>query len=135
MDRPKQHVQHKPEDPVIKLLRSMGIKWNGEQITALLRQAKDKYETDIPLAQEISHLVSFFNEMILFAGKEDHFYFKFDITFRWWHIPRKDSRRIDIPEEIAWKVLGEARALLDTKCNRLTDMLGLDKRTIRRNKK
>lgn len=110
----------------------MGVKWTDEQIDALLRQAREKYQIDIPLAKEISHLQHFLWEMSTFANKKDTFKFKIKVTFSWWHIPREKSDDIEIPEEIAWKVYHEARALLDMKCNRLTDMLGLDKRTIRK---
>lgn len=114
----------------------MGIKWTKEQICALLNKARTLYETEIPLAREISHLESFIWEMSTFAGKEDSFRFKIHrVVFSWFHRGRTKSEEIDIPADIAWKVYHEARALLDAKCNRLTDMLGLDKRTIKKKQK
>ena len=110
----------------------MGIKWTDEQINALLEKAKNLYEVDIPLAQEIRHLNNFIFQMQTFANKTDSFHFKFNIEFRWWRIGRKEPDMIEIPEQMAWILLGKAREMLDTKCNRLTDMLGLDKRTIKK---
>lgn len=111
----------------------MGIKWTDEQINALLRKAKEMYEIDIPLATEIRHLNHFVFEMSTFSTGDDSFKFKVKhIAFAWFHKGREKSEEIEIPEEVAWKVFHEARAILDTKCNRLTDMLGLNKRTIKK---
>lgn len=111
----------------------MGIKWTDEQIEALLRKARSLYEADIPLACEISSLKHFIWEMSVFAGEKDTFKFKIErIVFSWFHRGRTKSDEIVIPEEVAWKVYHQAREILDTKCNRLTDMIGLDKRTIKR---
>ena len=114
----------------------MGIKWTDEQIKVLLNQARLKYETEIPLAKEIAHFNHFVWEMQTFADKRDSFRFKIErIFFSWFRFGRSQKvEEIEIPEEIAWKMLREARALLDTKCNRLTDMLGLDKRNITKKK-
>lgn len=111
----------------------MGIKWTDEQIGALLKKAKDMYEIDIPLATEIRHLNHFIFEMNTFSTGNDSFKFKVEhVVFSWFHRGREKSEDIEVPEEVAWKVYHEARAMLDTKCNRLTDMLGLNKRTIKK---
>ena len=111
----------------------MGIKWTESQIKDLLRKAKDLYEVEIPLAAEISHLLHFLWEMQIFANKKNRFNFKIKaVVFSWWGMGKEISNDIEIPEEIAWKVFHEARALLDTKCNRLIDLMGMDKRTFRR---
>lgn len=111
----------------------MGIKWTDEQIEALLKKSLSMYEIDIPLACEIKSLKSFIWQMSTFAGKGDSFKFKIErIVFSWFHRGRTKSDEIVIPEEVAWKVYHQAREILDAKCNRLTDMIGLDKRTIKR---
>ena len=111
----------------------MGIKWTDEQIKVLLAKAKSTYETDIPLAEEIRRMDKFIHEMFMFADGNDSFKFKLNwLRFSWFHHRWDKNHEIDIPKEVAWKVYHEARAMLDAKCNKLTDLLGLNKQTIKR---
>lgn len=91
------------------------------------------YEIDIPLAIEIRHIEHFIWQMNTFSNGDDSFNFKVEhLVFSWFRKGRTESEEIEMPEEVAWKVYREAREILDAKCNRLTDMLGLNKRTIKK---
>ena len=105
--------------------------WTDNQIDVLLERAKAKFDTELPLADEIRHIKHFIWEMRVMAAKRDRFLLQVTYMFQWWHFPWTRVEEIKIPEPVAWKVLHEAVNMLNSNCDRLAEITGIDKKTLK----
>ena len=94
-------------------------KWTDKMIDALLKCAKDRFETDIPKAVEIRKLRSFLFDLTVSYWKADKACIEAKFVFKWWHIPYSNTRTIELPEAAVWALKHQMSHELEFMCDNL----------------